>query len=78
MVERDLFRVITMSKYVLKVIVHYIWLDSRSNMVITALLIGVLLILLLAISGFLSSCLVFLFFFLVGSRSRLHMREQSE
>ena len=38
--ERDLFQVITMSKCVLKIIVHLSWLDWRTSMVITDLLPG--------------------------------------
>ena len=47
--ERDLFQVITLSKYVLKIIVHYSLLDLRSNMVITDLLPGAPWMFLLAV-----------------------------
>ena len=58
--ERDLFQVITLSKYVLKIIVHYSLLDSRSNMVITDLLPGAPWMFLLAVLCFFSSSLSFL------------------
>ena len=55
-----LFQVITLSKYVLKIIVHYSLLDSRSNMVITDLLPGAPWMFLLAVLCFFSSSLSFL------------------
>ena len=64
--ERDLFQVITLSKYVLKIIVHYSLLDLRSNMVITDLLPGAPWVFLLAV-------LRYFFIFLDGTTSRLHI-----
>ena len=63
--ERDLFQVITMSKYVLKIIVHYNRLDLRSSMVITDLLPAAPWIFLLAILGFFSSSSSWRFFFFI-------------
>ena len=57
--EREIYSK-SLSKYVLKIIVHYSLLDSRSNMVITDLLPGAPWVFLLAVLCFFSSSLSFL------------------